>query len=162
MIKAFFNTRGKLFAVLLSGLILSACGNDKQTGAAEVKWDRDACERCQMMLSERNFSAQVRVFPEGKRSRVYKFDDMGCAVLWLEKQTYHSDPKTEIWVNNYKTNEWINAKQSWFIKGQTTPMNYGLGAQPEKIDGALDFEQAVKHINEIEKKYNIHGGNLEH
>lgn len=162
MVRAFFNIREKLLFVLFSALILPACGGGKQTGPVDVKWDRDSCERCQMMLSERNFSAQVRVFPEGKRSKVYKFDDMGCAVLWLEKQTYSDDPKTEIWVNNYKTKDWINAKQSWYIKGQTTPMNYGLGAQPDKVDGALDYEQAVKHINLVEKKFNVHGGNLEH
>ncbi len=150
------------FFVLSIVLFLSACGNDKQTGAAEVKWDRDSCERCQMMLSERNFSAQVRVFPEGKRSKVFKFDDMGCAVLWLDTQSYKDDPKTEIWVNNFKTNEWINARLAWFVKGQTTPMNYGLGAQPEKAEGALNYEQAIQHINEVEKKLNIHGGNLDH
>ncbi len=150
------------FFVISIILFLSSCGNDKQTGAAEVKWDRDACERCQMMLSDRDFSAQVRVFPEGKRSKVFKFDDLGCAVLWLSTQSYKDDLKTEVWVNNYKTNEWINAKQAWFVKGQTTPMNYGLGAQPEKTEGALNYEQAIQHINEVEKKLNIHGGNLAH
>ena len=143
-------------------ILLSACGSDKKTGPADVKWDRDACERCQMMLSERNFSAQVRVFPEGKRSKVYKFDDMGCAVLWLDKQVYKDNPKTEIWVNDFKSKDWINAKQAWFIKGEITPMGYGLGAQTEKVEGALNFEEAVKHINIVEKKFNIHGGNLEH
>ena len=142
-------------------LSLSGCG-EEQTGAAEVKWDRDVCERCQMMLSDRNFSAQIRIFPEGKRSRVYKFDDLGCAVLWLATKEFKNDPKTQIWVNSYKTNEWINAQQAWYIKEQTTPMNYGLGAQPEKSDGALNYEQAVIHINKVEEKFNIHGGNLEH
>lgn len=162
MIKILFQRGREVLVVLLTALFLTACGNDKQTGAAEVKWDRDSCERCQMMLSERNFSAQVRVFPEGKRSRIYKFDDMGCAVLWLATQSYNTDPKTEIWVNSYKTNDWINAQQAWFIKGLTTPMNYGLGAQLDNVDGALNYEQAVEHINEVEKKFNIHGGNLDH
>ena len=162
MIKVLFNAKQKTFFILLVVLFLSACGNDKQTGAVDVKWDRDACERCQMMLSERNFSAQVRFFPEGKRSKVYKFDDMGCAVLWLDTQPYKDDPKTEVWVNNYLTNDWVNAKKAWFTRGLTTPMNYGLGAQPEQVEGALNYEQAVKHIYEVEKKLNIHGGNLEH
>jgi len=86
--------------------------------------------------------------------------------LWLynddNQPAYQNDAKTEIWVNDYKTNEWINAKQSWYIKDQTTPMNYGLGAQTEPAEGALNFDQAIKHIYEVEKKFNIHGGNLEH
>lgn len=156
--------------------LLAACGNDKQTGPVDVKWDRDSCQRCQMMLSERNFSAQIRVFPPGKRSKVFKFDDIGCAVLWLSKeglskeglnkegpaQSYNNDPKTEIWVNDYKTKKWINAKQAWFVKGVITPMGYGLGAQSEKVEGAMNYDEAVKHIYLVEKKLNIHGGNLEH
>lgn len=142
-------------------LLLSGCGED-QTGAADVKWDRDVCERCQMMLSDRDFSAQIRTFPEGKRSRVYKFDDLGCAVLWLDTKEFKNDPKIQIWVNDYKTKTWIDAKSAWYVKDLTTPMNYGLGAQLDKIDGALNYEQAVIHINEVEEKLNIHGGNFEH
>lgn len=141
---------------------LAGCGNNNQTGPVEVKWDRNACHRCQMMLSDRNFSAQVRVFPKAKRSKVYKFDDMGCAVLWLEQQAYKDDPKTEIWVNDYKTKQWLDAKKAWFVKGEISPMGYGLGAEKEKTEGALNFNQAVKHIEDVEKKLNIHGGNLEH
>lgn len=142
-------------------VLLSACG-DEQTGPADVKWDRDACERCQMMLSDRDFSAQVRTFPEGKRSRVYKFDDLGCAVLWLDTKQFKNDPKTQIWVNDFKTKNWIDARQAWYVKDLTTPMNYGLGAQINKVDGALNFDEAVIQINEVEEKLNIHGGNLEH
>ena len=142
-------------------VVLSACGED-QTGAANVKWDRDVCERCQMMLSDRDFSAQVRIFPEGKRSRVYKFDDLGCAVLWLATKEFNNDPTTQIWVNDYKTKNWIDAKSAWYVKDLTTPMNYGLGAQIDQVDGALNYEQAVIHINVVEEKFNIHGGNLEH
>ena len=149
-----------IFASIL--ILLTGCGNNNQTGPVEVKWDRDACTRCRMMLSDRDFSAQVRVFPEGKRSKVYKFDDMGCAVLWLEEQPYKNDPKTEIWVNDYKTKEWLDARKAWFVKGEISPMGYGLGAEKDKTEGALNFEQAVKHIEEVEKKLNIHGGNLEH
>ncbi len=151
-----------LFTIVSMLVLLTGCGKNDQTGPVEVKWDRDTCQRCQMMLSDHDFSAQVRVFPEGKRSRVYKFDDMGCAVLWLETQPYKNDPKTELWVNDYKTNDWLEAKKAWFVKGEISPMGYGLGAEKNKTEGALNYEQAVKHIEKVEKKLNIHGGNLEH
>ena len=156
----------RVLLITLFFSFLSACGSDKQTGAVDTKWDRDVCERCMMMLSDRNFSAQVRIFPPGKRSKVYKFDDLGCAVLWLnkaEKQAvYRKDPKTEIWVNDYKTKEWIDAKKAWYIKDEISPMGYGLGAQLENAEGALNYDQAVEHIYVVEDKLNIHGGNLDH
>jgi nitrous oxide reductase accessory protein NosL len=153
--------------LILMAVFISACGNDKATGVVEVKWDRDACDRCQMMLSERNFAAQIRVFPEGKRSKVYKFDDMGCAVLWLQSddvqaKKYGADPKTEIWVNDYQTKQWLNAKTAWYIKVQASPMNYGLGALAKKSEAAMNYEKAVVHIKNVEEKLNIHGGNLSH
>jgi len=142
-------------------MVISAC-SEQNTGPAEVKWDRDACERCRMMLSDRDFSAQIRVFPEGKRSKVKHFDDIGCATLWLESSEWKENAKTEIWVRSIKGDIWIDAKSAWYIKGKVTPMGYGLGAQSDKQEGALNFTEAKKHIVEVEKKFNIHGGNLNH
>jgi copper chaperone NosL len=158
--KNFFIT----FIFIFMLFILSGCG-DKQTGPINIKWDRDACDRCQMMLSDRNFSAQIRVFPKDKRSRIFRFDDVGCASLWLaspQQQQWQGDKKTEFWVTDVKTGEWINAKIAWYIKDQHTPMNYGLGAVSSKQENALDFEQAKIHIINVENKLNIHGGNFKH
>ena len=72
----------KLLFYVIPGLVLSACSGEKETGPVEVRWDQDNCERCRMMLSDRNFGAQIRYYPEAKRSMVVKFDDIGCATLW--------------------------------------------------------------------------------
>ncbi|MFK5984125.1 MAG: nitrous oxide reductase accessory protein NosL [Pseudomonadota bacterium] len=151
-------------SLLFIFVLLSGCG-DKQAGPVDVKWDRDACDRCQMMLSDRKFSAQVRVFPKNKRSKVFRFDDVGCASLWLaakQQQTWQADEKTEIWVTDVNSGKWINAKTAWYIKEQITPMNYGLGAVATEQKGAINFIQARQHIDEVEKKLNIHGGNFKH
>ena len=142
-------------------LLLVACGGDPGTGAVEVKWDRDACERCRMVLSDRNHSAQVRFNPLGsKRSKVLKFDDIGCAVVWLRDKPWKDDATTQLWVTDHRDGGWIDAKTATYIKGQTTPMEYGLGAQAETIDGGLSFAEAQKHIMYIEEKFNIHGVDL--
>ena len=142
-----------LTALLL--LLLSGCG-DPGTGPVEVKWDRDACERCRMVLSDRYHSAQVRYSPRDQRSRVYKFDDIGCAVIWLQGKSWKDDPTTEIWVNDHRTGEWIDARKATYIKGHRTSMEYGLGAQPEAVPDGLNFEQAIKHIFEVEERFNTH------
>jgi nitrous oxide reductase accessory protein NosL len=142
-------------------LLLAACSGDPGTGPKDVRWDRDACERCRMVLSDRNFSAQIRYFPEEKpRSRVVAFDDIGCAILWLEEQPWKDDPRTEIWVTDHRNGEWIDARVATYVKGKITPMEFGLGAQPEPLEGGLDFEQAKQHILKVEERFNIHGVHL--
>jgi copper chaperone NosL len=154
--------KGAVF-VLLSSLLLTlaGCSGDPGTGAKEVKWDRDACERCRMVLSDRKHSAQVRYFPEGKkRSQVLMFDDFGCAVLWLEDKPWRDDPGTEIWVTDRKSGQWIDARKAVYIKGDLTPMEYGLGAQLSAQDDVLTFEQAKLHVFDVEKRFNAHGVDL--
>ena len=61
-------------------------------------------------------------------------------------------------MNDHRNGKWINAKTAWYVKMKNTPMDYGLGAQTDKVEGALDFEQAKKHIYEVEQRFNPHTG----
>lgn len=139
---------------------LAGCSSEPETGPVEVHFDRDACTRCRMVLSDPRFAAEVRWFPEGKRSKVAKFDDVGCATLWLEQQPFRDDPRTEIWVADHRDKQWIDARKAWYVPLNGSPMEYGLGAQSDPAEGALDFEQAKAHIREIEEKFNVHGQQL--
>ncbi|GAB4290767.1 MAG: hypothetical protein Kow0096_04490 [Thiohalomonadaceae bacterium] len=145
-----------LSSLLLLSLLgmLVACSGDPGSGPVEIKWDRDTCERCRMVLSDRLYSAQIRGGSEGTKTRVYKFDDIGCAVLWLEQQSWHSDPRTEIWVTDYRTGAWIDARSAFYIKDRITPMAYGLGAQADPVEGAMSYAQAVEHIHAVERRFN--------
>ncbi|MDT8281888.1 MAG: nitrous oxide reductase accessory protein NosL [Gammaproteobacteria bacterium] len=151
-----------LLLFTLFGLVLSGCSGEPETGSVEVKWDQDNCERCRMMLSDRYFAAQIRYFPEAKRSRVVKFDDIGCATLWLKDQQWKDDPKTEIWVTDHRSGEWIDARTATYIRKNNSPMGYDLAAQAEAEPGSLDFTEARQHIEEVENKFNRHGMQHQH
>ncbi len=145
-------------AILLGGLLLlGGCSGEPDTGPGKVRWDRDTCVRCNMVLSDPMYSAQVRVHP-GEKSRLYKFDDIGCAVIWLDEQKLADDPDVEIWVNDYRTGDWIDARKAWYVPGKVTPMGYGLGATAQKEPGAMDFQAARKHIYEVEETFHLHRG----
>ena len=147
-------------ALVLIGLV-TGCGGDPGTGPVDVKWDRAACDRCRMVLSDRHHSAQIRIKEPDGRSRVYLFDDLGCAVVWLEDKPQRDDPATEIWVNDWRNGDWIDARTAHYLLGHETPMQYGLGAQTEPAEGALDFAAAKARIFEVEERYNVHGGHLD-
>lgn len=150
----------RLLTVFLA-LLISACG-DPSTGPVDVKWDRTACEQCRMVLSDRNHAAQIRVREPDGRSRAHAFDDLGCALIWLENKPARNDPTTEIWVNDWRTGDWIDARTAFYAPGQVTPMEYGLGAQPDSAPGTLTFEQARVRILGHKREHDVHGRRLDH
>ena len=156
--------RQSSFALLLAAamLLLAACSGKDETGPVDVRWDRESCARCAMAVSDRNFAAQIRGGPASSKTSVYKFDDIGCAVLWLEKQPWKDDPRTEIWVTDYRNGNWIDARKARYVAGKVTPMGYGLGAQADPVDGALDFAAAIEHIHQVEDTTHKHRGGHMH
>ncbi len=139
-------------------LMLAACSPQELTGPGEVRWDRETCTRCNMAVGDRNYAAQVRGAPAGEKNKLYKFDDIGCAVIWLQQQDWKDDAHTEIWVADHRNGEWIDARKASYVTGKISPMNYGLGAQAEAAEAALDFSQAIAHINKAESEHHRHGG----
>ncbi len=135
-------------SLLLIGLVLAAgaCSREDETGPGEVHWDRDVCARCVMAVSDHHYSAQVRGGPEGRRTKLYFFDDLGCAVIWLADQAWRNDPRTEIWVTDHRDGSWLDARGVQYLPGRSTPMDYGLGAQPEPGPDTMDYEAARQHI----------------
>lgn len=148
--------------VLLPALLLVACGGDPGTGPVEVKWDRITCERCRMVLSDRKHAAQVRLRESDGRSSVHPFDDIGCALIWLQGDPSRDTPSTEIWVNDWRNGDWIDARTAFYVPNQVTPMEYGLGAQRDRADGALSFEEARARVLEVEQGGGRHSGHAGH
>ena len=146
----------KYFFYLLSVVTLFtsliSCSND--TGLVDVKWDRDACERCRMVLSDQHFAAQVR---GGPKNKAYLFDDLGCAVHWLNKQTWGETAK--IWVTDYSNGKWLDARNAHYVPGQITPMDFEFGAVAELIKGSVDFATAKAKM--LAKKQKSHKHNMD-
>ena len=136
--------RRALFA-LAFGVLVLACG-DPGHGPAAIAWGRDACEHCAMVISEKRFAMQIR-----SGGRVHRFDDPGCAIEWLERQTGAGAEATELWVMDEDRQEWLDARSAFYRPGQRTPMAYGFGAIAAPEPGAVDFETFRRRIRERER-----------
>lgn len=145
----------KIAWLLAAAVVLTGCSGGPETGPGEVRWDKVSCERCLMSVSDRHFSAQIRGGPAERKSRLYYFDDFGCAVLWLQDQPWRAEPRNEIWVTNAQTGQWLDARTAGFNTGFITPMDFGLGA----VDtvGALTFDQAVQEVHDREARHHGNG-----
>jgi nitrous oxide reductase accessory protein NosL len=132
-------------------LFAAACG-EADSGPARIAWGRDACSHCGMAISERRYAVQVR------RGRdVARFDDFGCAALWLERLGPAGEAEvSEIWAMDFDaagdTEKWLDARRAFFRPGQRTPMAYGFAAVAAARDGDVDFEAARRAILEHERE----------
>ncbi|MFC1672578.1 nitrous oxide reductase accessory protein NosL [Pseudomonadota bacterium] len=110
-------------------LVLAACSEEK-VGPEDIEWDRDSCSLCRMFVSDAQFAAEVR---GGEKRELHKFDDIGCAVNWLNRQPWAADETTEIWVAAYTSTRenvvWLDAREARYVEGAMSPMNYGLKAE---------------------------------
>ena len=136
---------GSVLAGPLTAL-LSACVRRAHEGGPEpVKLGRDACTRCQMLLSDARFVAEVR---GGPRDALHKFDDIGCAVSWLAAQDWGQDPTVRIWVaargSGAEAIEWLDARRAHYLPGYSSPMGYNFGAAATAAPDSLDFA-AMRH-----------------
>lgn len=141
-----------LSVALLCGLVLmTACGGDPGSGPAPMIWDRDVCQRCQMLVSDPDFAAQVR----SADGRAHRFDDIGCALLWIDAGEAGGEPR-EIWVREHGGDEWLAADAARFVKVANSPMGYGYGARQEAPPESLDLAALRRAIRELEDARRSH------
>ena len=132
-------------------LALSACGRSEwPEGMAEIKWDRETCPRCSMVISDRRFAAQLR---GGPKDMVVKFDDIGCFTFWIRDtrmaHPWLDDPATRMWVADVTSKGkeviWLDPRKAQYIT-RTSPMGYNVGAVAYPQMGSLDFAGMRQHV----------------
>ncbi len=130
---------------------LSACRQDGwPEGMVEIKWDRDACARCNMVISDRRFAAQLR---GGPRDAAYKFDDIGCLVFWMRDKAadmpWMAEPSTRMWVADMNSKaqdiHWLDPRGAHSV-GRHSPMGYNFAAAPQPQAGSQDFASMREHL----------------
>jgi len=147
----------KLLFLLLATTMLffTGCEKKKIGGVEEVHWDRDMCERCKMAISERKFAFEIVNPNNGK---TYKFDDIGCAVLWMDEEKIPWKNKAILWITDAKTGKWIDARSALYTDDSITPMAYGLAAYTKetvpKNHEVINYKKAIDIIYEVEKLNN--------
>ena len=130
---------------------LSACGHSGAwpEGMAEIKWDRDTCTRCSMVISDRRFAAEMR---GGEKGIVFKFDDIGCAMFWLRDKAkdfpWMAEPATRLWVADAsgKGDKWLDARKAHYGSGAMSPMGYNFSARSYAEAGTQGFEEMRQHV----------------
>lgn len=131
-------SRREFLALVPAGaafLALPGCG--QSTGPVEVRWGKEPCAYCGMLVDDPRFAAQIRD-PKGK---VFKFDDLGDAVLWLAQRDFAQHPGIEFWVGDSEKKGWVEARTAFYRSDLHTPMAHGFGAVAEHRDGLIPYAE---------------------
>ena len=117
------------FALTPLAAALSACGKaELPDGLVEIKWDRDTCARCNMVIGDPRFAAQLR---GGPKQQNWKFDDIGCVAVWLKAQPWGDETATKIWVmDSTNGRDWLDARAAHYSGGRISPMGYNFAGLP--------------------------------
>ncbi len=141
-----------LFVLLSFSLFFTGCEKKKIGGVEKIHWDRDVCQRCKMAISERKYAFEI-VNP--KNGKTYKFDDIGCAILWMDEEKIPWKDKAILWITDAKTGKWIDARKAYYTNDSITPMAYGIAAYTKKDipkgGKIISLNYAKKTIYEVEK-----------
>ncbi len=136
--------------ISLTGISFTGCEKKDWRQPEKVHWDRDMCERCKMAISERKYAVDV---VDPKRHKHYKFDDIGCAILWFKESHIPWADSAIIWVIDGKTGRWIDAKKAHYSTDKITPMGYGFTAYAKKEDAGsgevVDFDEVRRRVIKI-------------
>lgn len=99
----------------------------------EVKWGKDTCDRCKMIIDDPRFAAAYRLTSGQQR----QFDDIGGMVLHIKDE---AEKIASIWVRDYSGARWLAADSAFYVQGArlTSPMGYGVAA--------VDSEEAAKAL----------------
>ncbi len=89
---------------------------------------------CNMTIDDITYSAQV-VLPNND---TLFFDDIGCLILWLEKQKNKKEIILWVWAKD--KDSYINARKAWYSLTEQTPMHYGFGAYEKKQNNYIDYD----------------------
>jgi hypothetical protein len=98
-----------------------------------------------MTLSARRFAAQIRLDHDG---HVRLFDDLGCALTWLEEVQGAGHEAREFFVRDMEDEGWLRAGQAHYRTDRLTPMGYGFGAISAGEAGAITLDQVIEAVRE--------------
>ncbi|MDR0250569.1 MAG: hypothetical protein LBI35_04560 [Burkholderiales bacterium] len=138
--------------IFLSATPLLAFAQNQKAEAVprEIKLEQDTCTRCKMVLKDRLNSAQI-IDPE--TGEMLMFDDLGCAVAWLDEKKPAWRSNAVVYVNDATDGTWLRMDEAVLASPYPTPMKFDIAAfrTKEKVGAdktVLSKQEAEKLILE--------------
>lgn len=125
---------------------LPACEKVTADTPRAIKYGRDVCDQCAMLVSEPRYAAQLW---NPAKKRFHVFDDIGCALVHGAETGLAKDAAARLWVADYEAPDtWLDAGTAHYRTGMISPMGYGFAAlrtpAPDRVSLAEVRTQALQ------------------
>lgn len=136
-------------------IILSFVFFSCSSGPQEIRYGKDDCQHCKMTIMDEKFGSEIL----NTKGKAYKFDDIGCAVQYLNAGNIKKEEIKKIYVVDFlKTKQLIPLEEARFLVSEQikAPMASKLAA----VGKDQDFQQMKDQLNaeeitwtDIQEKY---------
>ncbi|CZE46017.1 hypothetical protein [Campylobacter geochelonis] len=142
----------KLFKIAILAIVIAfgVVGCDEKKEFGNIHFDRDVCEHCKMLISDKLYAVDALV-----ADKHYYFDDIGCLIEWSKNQKIELE-NAKIYVADASSGEFFNAKDGFWYGGFLTPMNYGFAAFKKEQNNGKKVYKFSEVINLISTKPHSH------
>ena len=145
----------KLLLLLFSIFLLSGCGGNQSFEPVAINPEIDVCEICNMGIAHEHYATEI-ISTDGD---VYKFDDLGCMVEFLEQdEVIEKNKVAKQYVRDSETGEWVELENAFhaYHPDFWTPMANGVVTFKDKeraesflkeqgMGDVYNYEQLQKH-----------------
>lgn len=134
--------------VILTGLVwLTGC-QEENYEPVQIEPEIDVCEICNMSIAHENFATEVI----SKENDVYKFDDLGCMMEFLEEDYILEEEIAKKYVRDVSSGEWTELENAYYSYHEDfwTPMANGVVTFKSK-EAAEEYEQGAGEVYDYEK-----------
>ena len=134
-------------ALLVLFMFLISCSDKPDDGPVNIYYGEDICERCKMIISEKDFASQYQL----SNGKSVKFDDLGCMIHYMDEEDNLNI--SSVYVMDYSSKEWIDGQDAYYIWSQniTTPMGHGiLALKDSKKAKELAEKEKGKYLGGLE------------
>ncbi len=112
----------RLILVAVVAVIGAACGTAAADGPPDIKYGRDICVQCNMIISEIGHAAAYRLDSGIEK----KFDSVG--EMLVHGHLHDEFDEAEAWVHDLWTEEWVRAERAFYVPtlSVASPMGHGV------------------------------------
>jgi len=130
----------KILLLLFGIFLLSGCGGNQSFEPVAINTEIDVCEICNMGIAHEHYATEI-ISTDGD---VYKFDDLGCMVEFLEQdEVIEKNKVAKQYVRDSETGEWVELENAFhaYHPDFWTPMANGVVTFKDK-------ERAESYVKE--------------